>query len=56
MVSAGRDKGRIGHQHGMIREIVTAKCDAEIDRDPGAVVAVQRQVHADFAGTAQGQE
>lgn len=47
------DKSRVGHHHRKIGKVVTTKSDADIHRDPGAVVTVQRHIHPDLTGTAK---
>jgi len=55
-VAARHDEGRIGHHHIVLGKGIVAEGDPDIDDQPGTIVAVQGQVHADLAGAAQGQE
>ncbi len=50
------DEAGIGHQHVEARLAVVGEGDAAIDHQPFAAIAVQRQVHADLAGTAEREE
>jgi hypothetical protein len=44
------------HQDVVIRETLASEGDAQIHHQPGPVVPVEGQVHADLPDSAQGQE
>src|SRR3546814_20142499 len=50
------DEGGVGHLHVDPRQARIAEDDAEVDHQPGAVVAVEVEVHADLAGAAERHE
>jgi hypothetical protein len=54
------DIGRIGHHHLDLRQLAAAEPDAAVNRQEALaarpVIAVQVQVHADFARPAKRQE
>jgi len=50
------DELGIGHQHVDTRRAVVPERDAKIDHQPLAGIAVEIEVHADLAGTAQRDE
>ena len=56
VLAALLDEGGIGHHDLDARHRVVAEGDAEIDHQPLAGMAVEIEVHADLAGTAQGEE
>src|SRR3546814_3939552 len=56
VVAAVDDEARVGHLHIDPRQARIAEDDAEIDHQPGAIVAVEIEVHADFAGAAERNE
>ncbi len=56
IVAAALDKIGIGHDDVDARRGIVAEGDAAIDHQPFAGMAVQVQIHADFAGTAERQE
>ena len=50
------DEAGVGHEHVHARRAAVGKDDPEIDHEPAPSVAVEVQVHADLAGSAERQE
>jgi len=51
-----RDERRVWQYDVDARKLAVVEADAEVDDDPLAVEAVEVEVHADLAGTAQRHE
>ena len=57
VIGAFGNKSRVGHLHvGLVSLVGVSKGDAAVDHEPLVVVAIQIEVHTDFATATQRQK